>query len=66
MLVVGATDARFFRRLGKIAYGFGLFSRVLNFEDFATMFHGDDERVDVASLGLSARLYEALARDLLS
>ena len=64
-LSVGATDARFFRRLGTIGYGFGLFSRRLTFEDYATMFHGIDERVDVDSLGLSARLWDDLARAML-
>jgi acetylornithine deacetylase/succinyl-diaminopimelate desuccinylase-like protein len=65
MLSVGATDARFFRRLGTTAYGFGLFSERMAFEDFAAMFHGDDERVDVDSLRLSVELWEALARDVL-
>jgi acetylornithine deacetylase/succinyl-diaminopimelate desuccinylase-like protein len=65
-LTVGATDARFFRRAGSVAYGFGLFSRKLSFEDYASMFHGNDERVDVESLVLSTQLWEALARDLLS
>ncbi len=64
-LTVGATDARFFRRKGSIAYGFGLFSRRMSFEDYATMFHGNDERVDVESLVLSTRLWEHVARDLL-
>ncbi len=64
-LTVGATDARFFRRAGSVAYGFGLFSRRLSFEDYATMFHGNDERVDVESLALSTALWEATARDLL-
>jgi acetylornithine deacetylase/succinyl-diaminopimelate desuccinylase-like protein len=63
-LTVGATDARFFRRAGSVAYGFGLFSRRVGFEDYATMFHGNDERVDVESLGLSTALWDALARDL--
>jgi acetylornithine deacetylase/succinyl-diaminopimelate desuccinylase-like protein len=63
-LSVGATDARFFRKLGTTAYGFGLFSRRLTFEDYATMFHGIDERVDTESLGLSEHLWEELARDL--
>ena len=66
MLSVGATDARFFRRLGTTAYGFGLFSRKLTFEEFGRMFHGDDERVDVESLRLSTELWEAVARDLLA
>jgi acetylornithine deacetylase/succinyl-diaminopimelate desuccinylase-like protein len=65
-LTVGATDARFFRRAGRTAYGFGLFSRHLTFEDYGTMFHGDDERVDIESLRLSTELWEALARDLLA
>lgn len=64
-LTVGATDARFFRRAGSVAYGFGLFSRRLSFEDYGTMFHGNDERVDVESLLLSTRLWEAVAADLL-
>jgi acetylornithine deacetylase/succinyl-diaminopimelate desuccinylase-like protein len=62
---VGATDARFFRRAGATAYGYGLFSRKLTFEEFGRMFHGDDERVDVESLRLSTELWEAVARDLL-
>jgi acetylornithine deacetylase/succinyl-diaminopimelate desuccinylase-like protein len=65
MISVGATDARFFRRLGATAYGFGLFSQKLTFEDYGRMFHGDDERVDVESLRLSAELWDAIARDLL-
>ena len=65
-LTVGATDARFFRRLGTVAYGFGLFSERLTFEQYAAMFHGIDERVDVASLGLSAELWDGLARQSLA
>jgi len=65
-LTVGATDARFFRRSGSVAYGFGLFSRKLSFDDYASMFHGNDERVDTESLVLSTRLWDGLARDLLS
>lgn len=64
-LTVGATDARFFRRLGATAYGFGLFSPRITFEEFAVMFHGDDERVDQESLRLSTELWQALAGDFL-
>ena len=63
-LTVGATDARFFRREGSVAYGYGLFSRKLSFDDYANMFHGNDERVDIESLVLSTRLWDGLARDL--
>ncbi|HEY2815400.1 MAG TPA: M20/M25/M40 family metallo-hydrolase [Acidimicrobiales bacterium] len=65
-LTVGATDARFFRRAGSTAYGFGLFSTRLSLEDYGVMFHGDDERVDIESLRLSTELWDVLARDLLS
>jgi acetylornithine deacetylase/succinyl-diaminopimelate desuccinylase-like protein len=65
MLTVGATDSRFFRRAGSVAYGFGLFSNRLTFEDYAVMFHGDDERVDVDSLRYSTQLWEAVAKDFL-
>jgi acetylornithine deacetylase/succinyl-diaminopimelate desuccinylase-like protein len=64
-LTVGATDARFFRRSGQTAYGFGLFSPRMDLDAYSVMFHGDDERVDVDSLRLSTLLWEALARDLL-
>jgi len=65
-LLVGATDARFFRRAGSIAYGYGLFSERIPFAQFMSMFHGDDERVDQESLDLSTNLWEALATDLLT
>ena len=29
------------------------------------MFHGDDERIDIESLGLSVELWDRVARDLL-
>jgi acetylornithine deacetylase/succinyl-diaminopimelate desuccinylase-like protein len=64
-MTVGATDARFFRRLGTTSYGFGLFSTDLSFEDYGMRFHGDDERIDVTSLQLSTDMWEALSQDLL-
>ena len=63
--MVGATDNRFYRRAGAVGYGFGLFSKRLSYEDYATMFHGNDERVDQESLALSTQLWEAVAEDLL-
>jgi acetylornithine deacetylase/succinyl-diaminopimelate desuccinylase-like protein len=62
----GASDARFFRRLGTASYGFGLFSERIGFDDYQRMFHGDDERIDVESLGLSTQMWEAVARDFLT
>jgi acetylornithine deacetylase/succinyl-diaminopimelate desuccinylase-like protein len=64
-MLVGATDARFFRRAGATAYGAGLFSDRISFGEFMSMFHGDNERVDVDSLRLSEELWEGLVRDLL-
>jgi acetylornithine deacetylase/succinyl-diaminopimelate desuccinylase-like protein len=64
-LTVGATDARFFRRAGCTAYGFGLFSTRMSIDDYGVMFHGDDERVDTESLRLSTELWQAIAHDLL-
>jgi hypothetical protein len=43
-----------------------LFSENLTFEDFGRMFHGDDERIDTRSLGLSTELWETVAHDLLT
>jgi acetylornithine deacetylase/succinyl-diaminopimelate desuccinylase-like protein len=65
-MIVGATDARFFRRAGATAYGAGLFSERISFAEFASMFHGDNERIDQESLRLSTQLWLALARDLLT
>jgi acetylornithine deacetylase/succinyl-diaminopimelate desuccinylase-like protein len=65
LVMMGATDARFFRRLGTVAYGFGLFSNRISYDDYSSMFHGDDERVDQDSLRLSTELWDATARDLL-
>ncbi len=65
-LMVGATDARFFRRKGVQAYGFGMFSNRLGYERYSAMFHGDDERIDVQSLEWSTAAFEELARDFLA
>jgi acetylornithine deacetylase/succinyl-diaminopimelate desuccinylase-like protein len=64
-LVVGATDARFFRRAGVPSYGYGLFSERISFAEFASMFHGDNERVDVESLELTTQLWNAVIEDFL-
>ena len=63
-LTTGGTDARFFRRLGIPAYGFGLSSPRFSLAEFQSMFHGHDERVDQESLRLSTELWQHLARDI--
>jgi acetylornithine deacetylase/succinyl-diaminopimelate desuccinylase-like protein len=60
-LIVGGTDARFFRDKGSVAYGTGLFSPTVDFESFGSRFHGNDERIDVESLGLAADFWIHIA-----
>src|SRR5882724_11625654 len=56
-MIVGFTDAPYFRDHGAVAYGFGLFSRALTAEAMAGRFHGNDERVDVESLALTTQAW---------
>ena len=65
-LIVGATDARFMRNIGSVAYGYGLLSQRIPFNEFAQMFHGDNERVDQESLKLSTELWVATAMEFLA
>ncbi len=65
-LIVGATDARFFRRMGIPAYGYGMLSDQIPFDEFARMFHGDNERVDVESLRLATELWIQTAQTFLT
>ena len=51
-----ATDARFWRSRGTVAYGIGLYDDSVAFGEFLGMFHGADERITEASLGLTADL----------
>jgi acetylornithine deacetylase/succinyl-diaminopimelate desuccinylase-like protein len=56
-MIVGFTDAPYFRERGAVAYGFGLFSRALTAEAMSGRFHGNDERVDVESLALTTQAW---------
>ena len=56
-LILGFTDAPYFRDKGAIAYGFGLFSRALTVEKMSGRFHGNDERIDVESLALTTQAW---------
>ena len=62
-LVWGATDARYFRRKGVVAYGYGLMSERISFGEFIKMFHANNERIDQESLRLSTELFEQTARE---
>jgi acetylornithine deacetylase/succinyl-diaminopimelate desuccinylase-like protein len=63
-LITGGTDARFFRRKGSVAYGASLLSRDVTIEQFSSRFHGNDERIDTHSLGLSTDFWYRVARQL--
>ena len=63
-LIVGGTDARFYRHRGRVAYGAGLFSPDMDFATFGSRFHGHDERIDVDSLALATEFWIGIARDL--
>jgi acetylornithine deacetylase/succinyl-diaminopimelate desuccinylase-like protein len=63
-LIVGATDSRYFRQnLGTVCYGYGLLSERIPFNEFAQMFHGDNERVDQESLRLATELWIRTAKE---
>jgi acetylornithine deacetylase/succinyl-diaminopimelate desuccinylase-like protein len=64
-LTVGFTDARVHRDLGAIAYGAGLLSPSVSGREFSRRFHGNDERIDVESLGLTTQLWIDVVSDLL-
>jgi acetylornithine deacetylase/succinyl-diaminopimelate desuccinylase-like protein len=65
-LLMVATDARFFRPKGTVAYGYGMFSDRVPFGEFMEMFHGRNERIDQTSLKLMVDLWEGTARELLA
>jgi acetylornithine deacetylase/succinyl-diaminopimelate desuccinylase-like protein len=64
-MIVGATDARYWRRLGTVSYGYGLFSERMDMKNFFSMFHGDNEKVDVESLRLTSELWYRTVKDFL-
>jgi acetylornithine deacetylase/succinyl-diaminopimelate desuccinylase-like protein len=64
-LVVGATDARYFRRKGVVSYGYGLMSEKIPFAEFSKLFHGNNERVDTDTLALMTPLWEGAVREML-
>jgi acetylornithine deacetylase/succinyl-diaminopimelate desuccinylase-like protein len=65
-LIAGGTDARYFRQRGAIAYGTALLSPGISFATFGQRFHGNDERIDVESLGLSTEYWYDIAQQLLT
>jgi len=64
-IIVGFTDARVHRNLGAVAYGAGLLSPELSAAEYGSRFHGNNERIDVESIGLTTGLYHDTVTDLL-
>jgi acetylornithine deacetylase/succinyl-diaminopimelate desuccinylase-like protein len=64
-ITAGGTDATFFRDTGSVAYGFGLLSPAVTYDEFSSRFHGNDERIDVESLRLTTQCWLDLCRDFL-
>ena len=62
-LSVGFTDARVHRDLGAIAYGAGLLAPSVTPGQFGSRFHGNDERLDVESIGLTTGFYLDVVAD---
>lgn len=60
MMMNVATDARFWRKRGTVAYGVGLFDDRMDFSEMLALFHGHDERVSVESVERTTSLYQAV------
>jgi acetylornithine deacetylase/succinyl-diaminopimelate desuccinylase-like protein len=51
--------------LGAVAYGAGLLSPDIDSGDYASRFHGNNERIDIESLRLTAELWLSVTQQLL-
>lgn len=61
-LIVGGTDARFFHDKGAGRVRHRPVSPTVDFESFGSRFHGNDERIDVESLGMAADYWIHIAK----
>lgn len=60
-MLTGATDSRFFREKGTIAYGFQPMSPTANLSEYLSRVHGHDERISAENLLFGTRvLYQVL------
>ncbi len=60
-LLTGATDSRFLREIGAVAYGFHPLSTKMSLTERAQLIHSDNERIDLESLELGVRLLTKIA-----
>ena len=61
-MLLGGTDAAFFREKGVPSYGAGAFSERATYEQVRSRYHGLDERIDVESLRMQTQLWLDVAR----
>lgn len=62
-LMTGATDSRFFRKQGTIAYGFQPISPDIPLSELSRIVHGVDERISIDSLVLGAKFMYSLLKE---
>ncbi|MCR4404238.1 MAG: M20/M25/M40 family metallo-hydrolase [Candidatus Acetothermia bacterium] len=65
LILTGATDSRFLRELGALAYGLCPLSTKITLHNRLMMVHGDNERIDPESLELQVRVFTRVAAELL-
>jgi acetylornithine deacetylase/succinyl-diaminopimelate desuccinylase-like protein len=65
MLVSGGTDGRYLREKGIESYCFGMHDEELSFETISKALHGDNERISLGTIKLTAGAFEELAREFL-
>ena len=63
IMAAGGSDARVLRELGIPAYGFGLLGPDWTYERYREGVHGNDERIDVASIELSMAALRRIVAD---
>lgn len=62
-MLTGATDSRFFREKGTVAYGFQPMAPIGNLSEFISRIHGHDERISVESLLFGVRVLHKVLQD---
>ncbi|MBL5973548.1 MAG: M20/M25/M40 family metallo-hydrolase [Candidatus Leucobacter sulfamidivorax] len=66
IMAAGGSDARELRGLGIPSYGFGLLSTEWSYERYRERIHAHDERIDVASVGLTLEALRRLVSERIS
>ncbi|MHA1906158.1 MAG: M20/M25/M40 family metallo-hydrolase [Candidatus Thorarchaeota archaeon] len=67
LMSTGGTDARLFRNaFGTQAYGFAVSDDTIDGDTIRSLFHGDNERIAVGTIDLTAKAYYEVAKRFLS